>query len=131
MSADNGFAYRLRELSDLDQGWLVGLLEGEGCFTWAPLRGGSDRKIPLVQLIMNDLDVVERYATIVENSIGIKKRKPPRNNGYRVRTAGARAVVLMEFIHPNLGARRSERVAEILEEYYGQAGVEAAARKKG
>jgi len=110
--------------SQRDLDWMAGLLEGEGMFGWAPLRGGSDKKIPLIQLIMNDRDVVERYAAIVDNSVGIKKRAAPRAQGYRVRTAGARAVEIMIALHPLMGERRRGKIEEILTDY-GQAGVEA------
>lgn len=117
-------------MDDRDLYWMAGLLEGEGCFTWAPLRGGSGRKTPLIQLVINDYDVAKRYADLVGNSVGIKTRKSPRKGGYRVRTTGRPAVNLMGLLRPHMGGRRRSRIDGIVAEYCGEAGVRAVENKR-
>lgn len=103
-------------------GWMVGLLEGEGCFTWSPLRDG--KKTPLVQILMTDRDTIDRYSVLVGNGVGTKTREGKKDI-YRVRTTGQPATQIMIVVQPHMSARRAGRIEEILSEYYGQAGIDA------
>lgn len=45
-------------LTQFDIGWLVGLIEGDGCFTF-------DGKVAVIALKMTDLDTVQRFASML------------------------------------------------------------------
>lgn len=56
----------INKLSKFDKGWLIGFIEGEGCFTW---RGGSSgkfkRKYPAVQITQNELSILKRISKLL------------------------------------------------------------------
>lgn len=87
--------------------WLAGLLEGEGCFD---LQRG---KYPRVRLAMTDRDVVGRAATLFGSSIRLTLKSGEKPTWHAERQ-GAAAAEIMRAILPFMGARRSQRIAEIL-----------------
>lgn len=96
-------------------GWLAGLLEGEGSFTsGAP----SKPNLPRVSLAMTDLDIVQKVGSL----FGVKICKiSPRNLRnkpiYRCEVKGSKAVVLMRWIKPLMGARRQTQIERSLASY--------------
>lgn len=119
--------------------WLVGLLEGEGCFRWSSMssgraeRGphaqGADREIQWrpyhgsaeVVLVMTDEDVVRRAARVAAHwgvtAPNVSVRNPKNPNWKRAWVAkwtGRRAIMLLILIEPFMGARRRARIKEIL-----------------
>lgn len=103
-------------MNDFDLGWLVGLLEGEGCFMWHP--AGRLK----IQVSMGDRDVVERAAALMAldgapNAVYAEPPRPGREHHstmYRTHIRGRRARELGRLLLPHLGERRRERLAELL-----------------
>lgn len=87
--------------------WLSGLLEGEGTFD---LQRG---KYPRVRLSMTDRDVVGRAATLFGSSIRLTLKSHDKPTWHAERQ-GPAAVEIMRAILPWMGARRSQKIAEIL-----------------
>lgn len=87
--------------------WLAGLLEGEGSFD---LQRG---RYPRVRLAMTDRDVVGRAATLFGSSIRLTLRVPHKPT-WHAEIQGERAVEVMRAVLPFMGARRSQRIAEVL-----------------
>jgi len=114
-------------MTDFELGWLVGLLEGEGCFGLTGYRSGENKTTPIIQLAMTDLDVVRRAAAI----LGGGQKEPrvqlaagqmagtdgpiARKTVYRWRVAGKRAIEVMRLVLPHMGERRSARIREIFD----------------
>lgn len=94
-------------MQDLDRSWLAGLLEGEGSFT----TSGST---VTVELLMTDLDVVNRAAELMGTSVHVPKLQPNRKQTYRARLYGARAKTLARELYPLMGIRRQARITELL-----------------
>lgn len=100
-------------MSDLDIAWAAGLFEGEGCITIS--YNGKYPEIG-IQLVMTDIDVVNRFAQIVGGKV---LHKQPGKEGWkasyscviRKRTEVER--ILNLFI-PYLGERRTEKALEAL-----------------
>ncbi|WDS52057.1 LAGLIDADG endonuclease [Microbacterium phage Caron] len=88
--------------------WLAGLLEGEGTFD--AHRG----RYPRVRLCMTDRDVVERAADLMGTSVRLSLRQAPSTPTWNAELSGDRAAVIMEAVLPLMGARRSQRIAEVL-----------------
>lgn len=100
-------------MSPFDLGWVVGILEGEGCFTWCHPAPG--RTYPQIAVAMSDEDTIFRLALI----LGTKyhKRPEPRDNRkqcWRVQITGRKAVELMRQVRPYMSARRKARIDELL-----------------
>ena len=90
--------------------WLAGLLEGEGCFSYAAS--------PTVTVGMTDRDVVERVAVLFKRNVNgpyryIAKNKPV----YYTHIHGAAAVAWMGVLQPLLGQRRQARIVEIIQRW--------------
>jgi hypothetical protein len=101
--------------------WLVGLLEGEGCFTES-----GNWNLPRVNITMTDPDVVERAAQILsglcECQLRVKatdRSAVGRKTTYNVSCSGSRAVKVMRHLLDAgaMGLRRHKRIESILREY--------------
>lgn len=93
--------------------WLVGLIEGEGSFTFV---NGE----PRVTLEMTDHDVVARAAKIINRSF---TARPPRGRYkvvYITSIRGAAAVDLMRRMLPRMGTRRQARIGEIVAAWFAR-----------
>ena len=91
--------------------WLVGLLEGEGCFTL------STRDCPRIQMVSSDRDVVKRVAELFDRklhkkslSVGSYGKKPQ----YVTRMIGSESVKWMKLLEPYMGKRRAKRIREVI-----------------
>lgn len=96
-------------LTPLEEAWLAGLLEGEGCFTH---RG------PYIQVFYasTDRDVVERACTLLGSNLGEQRRYVAHHSPvYRTSVSGERAVALLSAIRPWMGERRGAKIDSILE----------------
>lgn len=91
--------------------WLVGLFEGEGCFTTCR-RSPRDVTKAKVQINMIDEDVIARVADLLNASYYEKKSEHQLQ--YRIDIKGARAVEIMKMFYPYLGNRRRARIDELL-----------------
>jgi hypothetical protein len=90
--------------------WLVGLLEGEGCFSW----NGS----PLITLAMTDLDVIEKARDILLPNRKIYRKERPEKKRkiiYAFTVSGENAIEWMRVLQPLMFLRRREKIAQILD----------------
>lgn len=88
--------------------WLSGLLEGEGTFD--AHRG----KYPRIRLAMTDRDIVGRAASLMDSTIRLSLHQAPNKPTWHTEISGDRAAAIMAAILPFMGARRSQRIAEVL-----------------
>lgn len=91
--------------------WMVGLLEGEGCFTLGTANG---RKYHRVVLRMTDLDIVERFAKLVDQNVHHAKIYPGKKQPFVVTLTGRKARDLMRMLRGHMGSRRRARIDEVL-----------------
>ena len=101
--------------------WLAGLLEGEGCFS--KQRNTSNHcTTPLVEVVMVDLDIIEKAKSLFEDIGGrkIKIRKRYLHSGkiaYHCSVTGLPAVKIMLVVLPFMGARRSSCIHTVIAEW--------------
>lgn len=101
----------LCSVTDLELGWLCGMLEGEGCFQAPP---PSHPEQVRVVLITTDKDVAERVAALM----GVKKvgappsrrKQPHHKQAFVVARAGRPAAALMHEVRPHMSARRQAAI---------------------
>lgn len=93
-----------------DEVWLAGLLEGEGCFSTGSTGWGHAQ----IALSMTDRDVIDRAMLVVPNSTNIYQFATKNKTAYAVSWNGRIAVDLMFKLLPQMGARRSDRMLEII-----------------
>lgn len=123
METHSKFAVRARSpkptVSGLDLMWLVGLLEGEGCFTSCQ-RDNQTHRVALLCLKMTDEDVVSRAAAL----LGCKVNGPwcppdPTHKTYwTARVSGEPAAEWMKILLPHMGLRRSEKIRSLLKKFH-------------
>lgn len=92
--------------------WLAGVLEGEGSFiVGTPLRP----RRPKVEVIMTDLDVVQRVAEMFGVNISINRPKGERfKSRHGTMLVGGSAVSIMKLIHSLMGERRQTQIGKAL-----------------
>lgn len=104
-------------MDDPDFYWLVGLLEGEGCFSFRKPNAIT------IALGMTDEDVVARAARLMGGtyfrSVSGQKRNPRAKPMYITHACGQRAFELMKAMRPFFGARRHAKVSSAIEAYRG------------
>lgn len=102
-------------MEDKDFYWLVGLLEGEGCF----MKGSpSSPNKPKIQLQMTDKDVVEKVSKFFERKLySVKPKNDKWKESFVVVLTGKRAVDLMRKLHPYMSKRRKEQIQIALDSY--------------
>lgn len=89
--------------------WLAGLLEGEGCFS-------NNGRSPTIYLKMTDRDIVERVAHLVGgNRVGEHRSTNPKHKDiFYTQITGPSARSIMRQILPYMGARRTEKIVQVL-----------------
>lgn len=94
--------------------WMVGLLEGEGCFdTHAPNR--QKNPAARIQCKMTDFDVIERLASIGGGKVyGPYQANPRWKPQLHWVIRGQEAAELMRVLQPHMGKRRAARIEEVL-----------------
>lgn len=104
-------------LSDLEIGWLAGILEGEGCFL-------LDKRSPKVAVEMVDEDVINKVALIVERLTGKQfhiNQRPPTGFGiqdrYHFQVSGESARIVMRAVVRHMCYRRRQRIWQVLNGY--------------
>ena len=99
---------KFHELSDYTQGWVVGILEGEGCFT-------TSKGYPCVKVEMTDKDVIEHFSFVLQwpNKIYTRKRGDNKRS-YELSVSGQQAKLFMLDVFPYMGERRQLRIQEIV-----------------
>lgn len=110
--------------STKDIAWLAGLLEGEGCFMWAPFthrQHGKEYQYhrPVIQVNMTDPDVIERVASLFKTKAYAHNydKRPNRKPCTRAVVVGKRAIGWMQTLYPLLGQRRQAKVRSILQQW--------------
>ena len=109
---------KFEELSDYDQGWVVGLLEGEGSFS----SKNGNRRRRRVEMGSSDLDVMEKYRTLVSPHRVIRTYQPKGERveggaykpSHRLVIYGDEAERLMKDMYPYLSAHRQSQIDEAL-----------------
>lgn len=109
-------------MTDIELGWLAGLLEGEGSFSCE--RRPFDNMRRLIWLSMTDLDVVMRYKELVERVTGHTHTVTPRKlasekhrQQYKIVLRNEHALKIMRLILPHMGERRKERIEKCIVGY--------------
>jgi hypothetical protein len=99
-------------MNDLELAWIAGLLEGEGSFLI------NSKGQPKVSCSMTDEDVLLKLQSLCGGSIcqqkAVKEHWKPIWIWYR---CGLPAIELMQQLQPNMGTRRSAKIAEVLQKY--------------
>jgi len=104
-------------ISEVDLGWLAGILEGEGCFA-------INSYTPIVQIEMTDEDVVHRVASVMERVIGRPVKvycgngsrliATNRQETYAIKLCGDSARIVMSLIVRLMGKRRRQKIWQVL-----------------
>lgn len=103
-------------MTDKDFFWLVGILEGEGCFLRARVYPSDVR----IYLGSTDRDVVERCCTLLGSSKVWKDKKPAKDHykqSYRCAVSGVRGAAWMVALLPHMSERRQEQIVRALRTY--------------
>lgn len=111
-------AYPFCVLSELEIGWIAGLIEGEGSFSIKK----SKRKhgyscTPMVQLASTDKDVVDRLQTLVPAGSVCEPTRLTKGGKqvYKWSLSSSDAVLdLLILLFPLMSGRRKTRIREIL-----------------
>jgi hypothetical protein len=91
-------------MTEFELGWVVGILEGEGCFRAKALG----RPLPTVTIQMTDRDVMARLCKAIDANLRGPYERAPPSKGYK-------AERLMRLVLPHMGERRSQKIEETLE----------------
>jgi hypothetical protein len=101
-------------MTNSDFHWLIGLMEGEGCFA-VDKRNYGKREYPRIHLRMTDEDVIERAANLFDRGYRVNLEK--HKSSFHIQFGSKHAIDWMVRLLPFMGKRRSTRIREIL---YGQ-----------
>ncbi len=100
-------------MTSIEVAWLAGILEGEGYFGY--------NASPCINLAMTDLDIVERAAVLMgfTGVMSVRKRANCKDY-YRVAIHSSKAVGVMMTVYSFMGARRKEKIREVLVKWRSQ-----------
>jgi hypothetical protein len=101
--------------NEVDNAWLAGILEGEGCFTCS-FQNGSENPTPRIQLTMTDEDVVCKVATLLNTKVTSTDWRTKGDKAI-YRTSLARKNDLLNTltsIYPFMGQRRKAKIDELI-----------------
>src|SRR3990167_6446246 len=93
--------------------WLVGLLEGEGCFYTAKV---GKYTLPCVTLCMTDEEPVRKASDML--MVSYRKNRPygrGKKDQYWMRFSGTKAINLMNRLRPHLCPRRQHQIDACIE----------------
>ena len=99
-------------MTTLELGWLVGILEGEGCFFY--------ERSQAIAMMSTDIDVMETYIGIVTKIIGVEPsmqcQQMPDNKKDRFysKIHGENARKILHVIVPHMHFRRRARIWQLL-----------------
>lgn len=95
--------------------WLSGLLEGEGCFSYACS--------PTITLGMTDKDIVNRVAILFgKKTRGPYKYSHNKKEVYYTSVCGSMAVSWMMILYALMGERRKQKMSEIINDWKTSSG---------
>ena len=107
----------MKELSSFELGWLVGVLEGEGCF----FLGTNKSKTPYITVSMTDEDSVCQIASYFERLTGktynVREYAPRENshtNFFVIKIGGDDARLVMRTIVKYMKQRRRQKIWQCL-----------------
>lgn len=97
--------------------WLVGLLEGEGSFSYTISKHNRVRII--LAIGMGDEDIIEKVAKIFGSFSVLTLYDPRPNNNviYRTSIEGLKALLWMKKIYPLMSKRRKRQIALAIEKF--------------
>jgi hypothetical protein len=108
-------------ISDLDLGWAIGLLEGEGCFGAYSDKRRPDTWTVKIQMESTDYDVVTRLNTLFlgrvweSNYPSKKKAFPLAKDSWRWSISDKQRVkTLCLLIYPHMSLRRKAQIDNVL-----------------
>jgi len=119
----SGITNLFKNMDKFDFGWLVGLIEGEGCFYCK----GSNCKIstgnycyPLAgfTLMITDFDVINRFAKLINvqpKGPYYKKSNKTRKVVWSVQITGNKALAIINSVNPHLGERRKQQIEKAIQ----------------
>lgn len=111
-------AYEYHRLSELELGWVTGLLEGEGCFTIKKGKRKNGFSCTLaIRVVSTDRDVIDRLHKLVPAGSVCKPTRKTKGDKqiYSWSLQNTRAVLdLLVIIFPLMGERRQRRIRKIL-----------------
>ena len=94
-------------MNDLEFGWLIGILEGEGCFDMT----GT----PRIRVVMTDKDTIVRTAEALGGgTIRYFAGRYKRKQHWSIEVTGDLAIEWMKKVQPHMGRRRKERIQDTL-----------------
>lgn len=105
-----------RALTAYEFGWVVGILEGEGCFGGFNTPRGPQRPYLRVNVVSTDREILDRLQEMLGGSICVHGKPHPNwKKSWRWTLAKQGSVLpLMEAIAPLMSPRRAERIRELL-----------------
>lgn len=113
----------LHNLSPFDLGWLVGMIEGEGCFyckdSKSHLKSGKF-VYPMCgfTVMSTDKDVMQKLAVLLDIQARgpyYKHQEDERKVVWSIQITGNRAVAIMKTLYEHLSTRRKEQIDKALE----------------
>lgn len=113
----------LQNLSPFDFGWLVGMIEGEGCFyckdSKSKLKSGKF-VYPMCgfTVMSTDEDVMKRLETLLNipcKGPYYKHQENERKVVWSIQVTGNKAVAIMKTLYDHLSIRRKEQIDKALE----------------
>lgn len=96
--------------------WIAGLLEGEGSFYVAKPNLTQHCSAALISIVMTDLDIIERAASILGggSKIYVYNSKKRNKTSYKFAVTGSDlAIEWMNALYPLMGNRRQQKIKEI------------------
>src|SRR3990167_1045285 len=105
-------------MEDIELGWLSGILEGEGSFTWGAKKDRGVYGLPVVKIGTTDLDICKH----VQALLGGKIRTDPAmkagwKDQYRLQYQGERGAEIMRILYPLMGKRRQRAIKNCLDNW--------------
>ncbi|MGB9903467.1 MAG: LAGLIDADG family homing endonuclease [Desulfotomaculales bacterium] len=121
----NLVALARRKISDVDLGWVAGIIDGEGTITIAP-RKRTDRKCRVdgwmvtVRVANTDSRIIQKLNHVLHDLLGctgyVQEKRPNRcAKCYYWLVANRRALVLLELVYPYLVSKKEQ--AEVAIEF--------------
>lgn len=108
----------MNDLSDYELGWLVGILEGEGCFSIGmdKRRKHREKKVR-VQLQMGDAEIIAKLIRITGlGNVGgpYKTRSKVHTPMWGWNLGHDDSLQIMALVYDHMSARRKARIAEVV-----------------
>lgn len=101
-----------KRLSKNNKGWVIGMLEGEGCFT----NNGSTIRMSLCS---TDKDTVDKFNKLMPTNCKIYRRvRKGKKTAWEWIYQGKKALSVMIDMYPYMSERRKIRIMELALDYF-------------